>query len=491
MTDGSSGRRWSLLAVLLAAGVVAAIYLEGQGRGFANSDEVVYAEFIRAMHRSGDYGTLRFQGTDLLQRPATSVALYAAVARFVPGELGMRLVPTLLTLAVLFGVAGLVWHHGGRLAAALATLLAFAAIPSELVYGRVILSDQPFVLACTLALGATMAAQRQLRWLPVAGLGLGAAFAVKSLAAGIPALALAPWLLRSLWLQRRAPAARRQLLLAVLAFTGTAAPFYLLGLWRHGARFWDEHVVQNLLLRASGRLEAIIGIGGPLAYVQHIWRADGAAVAVLLGAGTAAAGVLAWRRRDHALGVAATYAAVVFLLLSAMGTRLANYLLVFYPGAVLAAGLALARAMRVPRVAAWARWLAPAAALAGLAASVATPPFDDVAYPSVESRALGEVATQVAAPEERIYTIDWYAPALGYYADRTWHSLVTIPRMAAALGNTDPFRYTRTVHAVPPWPPGRLLVAAPEMVLRTTDGFVVERVLARSGEYLLVTGRGR
>src|SRR5688572_29508142 len=80
----------AVLAILVA-------YATGIGDGFANSDEVIYAEFIRTMHRSGDWLTVSWQGQPVLQRPAAPIALYAAVAKVVPGEYGLRLLPSLLT----------------------------------------------------------------------------------------------------------------------------------------------------------------------------------------------------------------------------------------------------------------------------------------------------------------------------------------------------------------------------------------------------------
>lgn len=465
-------RRLGWALVIATASLLVAVYATGLGGGLGNTDEAVYAEFIRAMHRTGDHGTLRYQDTVLLQRPAISVAMYAITARIVPGEYGIRLLPMLFTLVTIVVIGAAVWRGSrdvqlasARLVASVAAAIFLAGIASVYIYGRLVLSDPPFVLASILALWATMAAQRDLRWLPWAGLALGAAFGVKSLAAGIPAAALTPWLLRAIWRHRGTLRWRVRVVGSAVGFLLLAAPFYVIGFARHGETFWDQHIARIIVDRAAGDLETLIGIGGPSAYLRHLWLADGPVVAVVLLGSIVAAAVLGVMRRDSELGVAATYASVVLLGLTAVNTRLAHYLLVFYPGAALCAGLLTSRiitwADEASSLKPWlVRGVAPVLALSLFATTIAQDPFDPSAYPSPAAETLGAAVQRHAAPDQPIYTFDWYAPALGYYGDRVWHSLVGDPEMARALGNSDPFRYTGTVHAVPPWPEGRFLVAA-------------------------------
>ncbi|MEM9488113.1 MAG: phospholipid carrier-dependent glycosyltransferase, partial [Myxococcota bacterium] len=316
--------------VAAAAVVVAAVYVIGLDAPLNNSDEGIYAEFIRTMHRSGEYGMLRYQGALVFERPATAVAVYAMVAQLVPGELGLRLVPALLSVLTAVAVGAVVWRRSRRASAAVLAGAVLAGVPSVFFYGRLIFSDPPFVLASFAALVATWAAQRDPRWLAGAGAALGAAVAIKSLAAAVPGLGLAPWLIRAVWCHRRG-AIGRWLAAGLALFGAFAAPYYGYNLAVHGGAFYDQHIANILVDRALGDLEWLVGMGGPLSYIEHMWRADGALLtAALLGA-VFAAGAVAIRTGDLLLGVAASQAAVTLAVLSLLGTRLAHYLLVFYP----------------------------------------------------------------------------------------------------------------------------------------------------------------
>jgi 4-amino-4-deoxy-L-arabinose transferase-like glycosyltransferase len=483
----SGSWRWAYRGLAAAAALLlAALYCLDLGHALGNGDEAVYAEFVRAMQRSGDYLRLEYLGAELLQRPPTSVALYAGVSNLVPGELGIRLAPALLTLLTYAGIGAFVWRRTGRLSAGVLAMLVGATVPTVWSYGRVAFSDPPFVVAVTVALLATIGAQREARWLAWAGGGLGAAVAFKSLAAVIPALALGPWLLAAAWRHR---AERRRIALAVAGFVLLAAPYYAVSLAIYGGRFYREHIERILVQRASGDLDSIIGLGGPLSYVRYVWVADGAVIAALVVASIAAAAIVGIRRTQRELLVPATYCVLVFLGLSAVGTRLGHYLLVFYPGVAVCVGLLAGRL--VDHTAARFR-LAPvsivAAALAVTALSLARPPIDSSILPSPTTRALGRAADARLPPDAPIYTLDWYAPAMGYYADRRWHMLVTPPRLARALGSIDPFLYTGTIHAVPPFPPGELYIAATPETLGRAPVLVLE-VLAEQPGLVLVRAR--
>jgi hypothetical protein len=250
-------------------------------------------------------------------------------------------------------------------------------------------------------------------------------------------------------LRRHGRAARP--LRATGAFLLLAAPFYALGFARYGGRFLEDHFGYNLADRARGL--AGIGLDGPLAYLRHLWLADGAIVtAILLGAVGGAAIVGLWRR-DAALLIAAATATVTFVGLSLVGTRLPHYLLPFYPMAAICAGLLAARAGALP---------AAAAALGGLVLlyfTTGAPPFDDVAEPAAETIALAPSATAAVPAGQPIYVLDFYAPALGYYADRRWRLLATTPKLAAIVGAIDLYKRAGVVETPPPWPARPFVVA--------------------------------
>jgi 4-amino-4-deoxy-L-arabinose transferase-like glycosyltransferase len=479
----SSARAWQIAWIALGLAVVA-LYVVGLDAALTSYDEPVYAEFIRSTHE-GEAG-LSYRGIYTWQRPPTSIWLYAAVSAIVPGELGMRLLPALLTCFSALFAGRFVARHFGSDAAGMATALFCAAIPSQLLYGRLILSDPPFVALTVLAAAAAIASARQPRWFLWSLLALGSTFAVKSMAGAVPTLALGPWLALIAWRHRQNPALR--FWRSVTAFAIAAGAFYAIGFLVGGREFYDEHIRFILLDRAEGEL-AGIGIGGPLAYLAHLWRADGAAVAIALLAGTLATGALAVRRSDLGLAAASGTAVLMLLLLSLLGTRLAHYLLPLYPVACIAAGAALAalldRAAQTGPVAR--KWLPVATVLAGvlaLAQGLARAPFDAGAMPMPAARDLGLAARKTESPA--IYAYEWYAPQLTYYADRDWHFVTHFAEVARQIHSSREFAAKGVARVVPPWPAERMLMAGPAAALRADPRLQIDRELARSGDFLLV-----
>lgn len=166
--------------------------------------------------------------------------------------------------------------------------------------------------------------------------------------------------------------------------------------------------------------------------------------------------------------------------------RTAHYLLPFYPGAALAVAALAARLTPFGL----ARLLPPACALVLLVLTAAEPRSDEVYEPSFETLAMARVAQEVTEPHEPIYSLSFYAPALGYYADRRWLMMTTSDRTERILTGIHILRNAGTIVRVPPFPEGRLVVVtAPSALIRAKAlGFRPERVLARTGHFLLVEG---
>lgn len=484
----------------VAAGVVlalvAVVWLRGLGTPLGNSDEAIYAQNLREMQRSGDYTRLTWQGVEVLQRPSAPFALYAPVAGAVAGERGLRLGPALCSFLALLALYAAAIRGFGRRDAALVAVLLTAGAPSFYLYGRALLSDPPFVAAVVVALWGALWAVEDGRGLVLAAAGLGAAFAMKSLAAGIPAVALFPWLV---WAARR-HASRRQLLLAAGVFVALAAPFYVLGVIHDGRRFVVEHVGYSLLARARGQLK--VGMpGGTAAYARWMWRADGPAVVLLLAGAVLGGLAVAWRKRDAQLGLSAGAALVMWLLLSLVGTRLPHYLLPVYPAAALAAaGLGMhgarawhARTQASPARARLAGGLVVAAALALALAGWARPTADTYLLPSAAAEALGGAARDAAAPGETVYALDWYAPAFGYYADRRLVMVTSSRSFFRIVDDVDFIHAAGAVTMAPVAAPAgtRLLVAGPRAAIEQAGWLTVEERLARQGDHELVRARRR
>jgi 4-amino-4-deoxy-L-arabinose transferase-like glycosyltransferase len=464
--------------------LILCIYTVGLDAPLSNYDEPLYAEFIRSMHEQGALG-LVYRGVFTWQRPPTAVWLYAMVSGAIDGEFGLRLLPALCTAASALASGLVVWKRFGSAPAGIATAAFCAGIPSSLLYGRMLLSDPPFVLLCVAALAATMAAQEQPKWFLWAALALGGTFAVKSMAGAIPTAALAPWL----WAAARRYRGDRSLraVAALLGMGAMAGAFYAIGFIADGAQFFHDHFAINVVSRARGELadgELGIGIGGPAAYVEHLFCADGVMWALLLIGGVIGAAITAARRRDLQLGVAASSAVVQLSLLSLFGTRLAHYLLPFYPFAAIAGGGLLARLLAA-REGRWYGIASVSGAIALLFSGMARPGFDAGADPSFASRDLGQAAAHRLAAGEPVFTYDWYAPAVGYYADRPWRFLTGSARAARLVQVSELFARSGVVRVAPPWPARRFLVAGDRVALARAPGLHLAELVAESGEFVL------
>jgi 4-amino-4-deoxy-L-arabinose transferase-like glycosyltransferase len=186
-----------------------------------DGDEALHAVILTEMLRGGDFLRAHWQGALVLQRPQLPYWLAAPFASWIPGEVGLRFssaLCSLATLVVVHATARRLWARWD--AAWLATLL-LAGAPCFHVYSRTLMSDPPFLLANALALSGALWARQSLRGLDLAGIGLGLAVATKSLAAAVPAIALAP----ALVLAVRAAARPRALWRPLALLLGLALPY--------------------------------------------------------------------------------------------------------------------------------------------------------------------------------------------------------------------------------------------------------------------------
>jgi hypothetical protein len=187
-------------------------------------------------------------------------------------------------------------------------------------------------------------------------------------------------------------------------------------------------------------------------------------------------------RKDPVLAIPGAYALITLVLLSALGTRLPHYLLPMYPAAAVSIGLLAAQ---LPELAS-----APiaAAGLALLWTTSGSAPFDPNVLPATETRALAEAAP----PGVPIYTLDWYAPAMGYYSDRPWQLLGTSGGWMKYVGSVDLFAAAGNVSLAPPWPDGHWLVAGEPQQLAWAArdlGMPLDHPLAASGGFELWVAR--
>ena len=478
----------SRLATAALLSLTAWVVCAGLDRPFGNGDEVIYAQGVREMLESGDFLTLHWQGKPVLQRPTLPFALAAVGASVSDGESGMRASSALAGLCLLGLLYVALEHRFRRRDVALLGVLACASAPTWRAYGVLLLSDPWFVVGTTLALIATLRAVRDPRAFVLVGVGLGWACACKSLAVCIAIAALLPAWLGLLWARPEVRPDPKLIGRALLAFTLLGAPFYALGFARHGAAFFEQHFVYSLAKRAAGQL-GTGSMGGPTAYLEWMWRADGPLVcAIMLGA-VVVATYLGARRRDPELLALPITAAALLLVCSALGSRLPHYLLPLYPVLALTLAYAYAAATEHAALGAVRSFYAPALMLIVLV--VGLPDRSAEVHLKYDDAAaiLGARAARVAAPGATVYAHEWYAPALGYYARRPFRLTTSFGQRYRALRSVDFFVNAGVPALVPPSPvPAgeRMLVAGPAPELAAAAWMRVDKVLAAANGIFLV-----
>jgi 4-amino-4-deoxy-L-arabinose transferase-like glycosyltransferase len=466
----------------IALVIVAIATFRGLDRPMGNGDEVIYAQNVREMIRTNELTTLQWQGVDVLQRPSAPFVMASLGARIDDSERGLRLTSAASSFAILLLIFAIAFHTWKRYDAALIAVLLCAGVPTFHQYSRALLSDPPFVVGLVAAVWGAIWAQRDPRGLILCAAGMGLAVAMKSLAAGIPGLALLPW-----WIiAARKHRDIRAMAWSLGAFLLLAAPFYIIGFVEHGGRFWDEHIGYSLVSRAKGELHAGMG-GGVFQYIHHTIERDGAMVLAWVGVGAIGGTAVAIHARRVSLGIAAGFALFVFVALSLVGIRIPHYLLPVYPAAALGvAGLYVYGIERAPKLGIMpGALLVPALAAALFLQGIATPSLHF--SPSPQSVELGKAAGEVAAPDQKVYTFEWYAPAFAYYADRELVLLTQSDMYFEIVNDVDFFRAAGAVSMVPPLPePGsQILVAGPPMALQSAAWMRVDEIVAQAEPIVL------
>lgn len=475
------------LAGLAAVGVLISFSL---GRPFGNGDEVIYAQNVREMLESGGWSTLHWQGVPVLQRPSTPFVCAAALSRLWPGEVGLRLSSFLFCMATLALCYAYLRTRYERTDVAVVGLLLCAGIPTFLAYDHLLMSDPAFVFGTTLAAVGLLRSCKtpgSLRW---AAAGLGWAVACKSLAAAIPALALAPL---ALWIVFARAGARGGLqALGILLALGL--PYYVVGLSVHGTRFFHEHIVYSLWRRATGDI-GTGSIGDGWFYLRWLWHIDGQAPTICMAAGAIAATWLGVRRRMPELAWLGVAPPFMLGLYSALGSRLPHYILPLYPLSALAVASAYAElsagALEPRRLL---RWAAPALSLLLLSTGLGRSQAESLLLYDDRAVALGRLAASHSAPDEPVFVHEWYAPAVAYYAGRPLRLTTASDESFAVIRAVDFFVAARVPVRVPPAPlPARapFLVVGAATELAAARWLRVERVLGERGGMVLARASAR
>jgi 4-amino-4-deoxy-L-arabinose transferase-like glycosyltransferase len=473
---------------VLAFGLLALWTFSGLERPIGDGDEVIHAEILRQMLRTGDYLHTHWYGIVLHERPALTYWLALPFAALSSSEICIRMSSALLSFVTLM----LVYRVGCRLwsqpTAALTGTILLAASPSYHDYTRTLMSEAPYVLATTVALWGSLLALQERRGLLLAAAGLGAGIAIKSLAGALPLLALAPWLIRAAWVAKK-HGHQRTVLTACAIFLALALPYFVIGYFDDPDQFLREHIGFHLLQRASQG--GSLGLrGGLTTYLASIPALDGPWIALWLVTSIAAGLALGRSTRSPQLLLLSSYALLFFIAMSCLSTHSQHYILPLYPAAALASSGALAYAMsHWPRLQKpiW-RMLAPALAAFTLIVSLPYPGGRVILLEGPAGKVLGSKARELAG-HEQLFVYEWYGMSVGYYADRPIVLLTTSPARFAALNIPDHALARAHVPAlVPPLPAAagqRILIAGHVNDLSHASWFKVDQILAAAPPYFL------
>jgi hypothetical protein len=223
-------------------------------------------------------------------------------------------------------------------------------------------------------------------------------------------------------------------LLAIALALGIALPWHIWSVTTHGRSFIDQYLVFHILGRFAGPLEG--HEGGPFYYIAS-YRYNAGWFALVHAVGIALALVLAILQRDRLLAAVVLLAVGAFTMVNVQGTKIGWYLIPVYPGAALAAALAITRLLHSPilRVAAFVLAIVFAVPAIIDGRGVFAEQYNILGY-SPEVRSLRNVRPFVKAPIPVLYTIALSEPAPRFYLADQVRSInqVELERLLATNG---------------------------------------------------------
>jgi 4-amino-4-deoxy-L-arabinose transferase-like glycosyltransferase len=336
----SSLDKLDLALVLALAAVAASILLPGLGReSLANWDEAIYGVIARNL-LSHPGLTLHYAGQPWFEKPPVLFWLMAASSSFFGmTEFALRLPSAFfgISAVALQYLAGL--RLSGRLAGVAAAIF-LLGVPQFVAYSRLAMMDVPLTVLGMLSFVLLLYGGR--RTLPVmfAGISFGLAILTKSAAAllfipGLVAIALASHGLRFFW--------SKEMLWGAASTLVIALPWHIWAAVSYGRSFLGPYFVFQLLRRFA---EPIEGHEGGFFFYFDLYLHNAGCLAFVHAAGIALACIMAIRQRNSRLAAVVILALGAFLIVSLQRTQIGWYLTPVYPGAALAAALALVNLVR-------------------------------------------------------------------------------------------------------------------------------------------------
>lgn len=366
-------------ALLLIAALALVMFLPGLGSfGLIDPSEAYYAESGREMLAKNEWVIPLLNYEPWFEKPALTAWLIASSYRIAGVcEFAARLPSALLGIGLVLATY-LFTRRITRRRSALFSALALATSPLFLVVGHLSLTDMPFTFCLSFALfsflGMMVKPSRLCFWCAYISLGLGAlakgplAFAFAGLIVGIFLILSSSSF--SDFLSRVKALRPLEGLLVTLA---VAAPWYVaVCVATHGAFAQEFFIKQNI-----GRAAGMVNHNYPVWFYFPFLVGGLAPWSLLL---FAAPKVLVRHthlrekhsRRESLIRYAAIWSIVVLLVLSAVSSKLATYLLPVCPAVAVLAGTWLDTMIRLRRGQLLA-WTGPVLALVGIGAIVLLP----------------------------------------------------------------------------------------------------------------------
>jgi 4-amino-4-deoxy-L-arabinose transferase-like glycosyltransferase len=251
----------------------------------------------------------------------------------------------------LFGISAIALQYlagrqlAGRLAG-IAAALFLLGVPQFVAYSRLAMMDVPLTALGMMSFVLLLYGERKRGATVLASIPFGLAILTKSVAAflflpGLLALALA---LHGLGFFR----CREAILTAALALI-IALPWHIWAALTYGRSFLGPYFFFHVLRRFAQPLE---GHEGGVFYYFDLYPHSAGWLALIHAAGIVLIGAMAIHQRNSRLAAMVTLPIGAFLIVNLQGTKIAWYITPVYPGATLAAALALAMLFRTTR--AWA-----------------------------------------------------------------------------------------------------------------------------------------
>lgn len=368
---------WQFL--LFIAGIAFALFLPGLGSfGVIDPSEAYYSETGREMLEKNEWITPLLNYEPWYEKPALAYWLIAISYKLLGvSEFAARLPSALLGVALVLFLYAFTRRFLRRRAALLSALILLSS-PLYQVVGHLSLTDMPFTSCVSVALfsllGLLNSKSRIFFWLAYVSLGL-AALAKGPLALMLAGLVMGGFLFtyKSTWAERWQSVRDLNPFKGLLVVALVAVPWYVAVCTATKGAFAKEFFLKQNFGRAAGTADHKFP---PWFYIPYLFGGAAPWTILLLGApkvllkgATRRATV---SRRATLVKFAAVWAALVYVVLSLVPSKLPTYILPVWPALAILFGTTFDTIARLNRGRIL-RWTGPTLAVVGLAALVVIP----------------------------------------------------------------------------------------------------------------------